>query len=431
MKFHERCETIKSLFMQMQLTSSRTDKEILVSDFRKEHPELSEDLNFCFEVLAGRHKLGYTYEYMLNLKENPVSAEVRINEKFTIKDFVNSLLKACPPSEYGKAIAVESTPGEDRRFISWLVNRLYKLGYSNKEAMVDACSPMLAKKYPETFLPYHKYYVQEKLDGNRCIAYYDFDEECWKFKARSGKPLKVDFNMDWAEKVDIFDGEVMTAGHAGSRDFTATSGLINSKYGDKSKLHYFIYDIVNPDMTYEERKQRLDKYAKRIEDFDEYADYEFLNCTILKVIGITELYPNPDYNTELNVLLDNIVNKGGEGLILRDPNGYYECGKRSNNLLKYKKTQTMDLRVIGWNEGNGKYEGAIGSFVCENDEHTILVNVAGMSDDIRWSDPNAWIGKIIEVAYFDISQSKTNDKMSLRFPRLKRIRNDKDTTSVY
>ena len=91
----------------------------------------------------------------------------------------------------------------------------------------------------------------------------------------------------------------------------------------------------------------------------------------------------------------------------------------------------MDLRIIDWNEGKGKYLGMIGSFVCQDDQEQILVNVAGMPDEIREADPNLFIGKIIEVAYFDESVSKTSNKISLRFPRLKKFRDDKDTTSIY
>ena len=54
-----------------------------------------------------------------------------------------------------------------------------------------------------------------------------------------------------------------------------------------------------------------------------------------------------------------------------------------------------------------------------------------MPDAINYSNPADWIGKIIEVAYFDISKSSANNYSSLRFPRLKRIRNDKNTTSIY
>ena len=150
----------------------------------------------------------------------------------------------------------------------------------------------------------------------------------------------------------------------------------------------------------------------------------------MSVLDKVWVWPNPDYNWKLDEWLDVITSKGGEGIMLRDPDAVYQH-KRTDALLKYKKVQTMDLRIVGWNEGKGKYEGAIGSFICETDDHSIKVNVGGISDAIRWSDPNWWIGKIIEVAYFDYSASKVGNHISLRFPRMKKLRDDKNETSTY
>lgn len=435
-----RCVVLSRLFNDLMATNSRTDKELIVKHFREKFPKMNTDLDFCFEVLAGYHKLGYTYVACEHLGR--CANDYSKNENITIKHMVE-ILKTFSPDQYGIAAACAVTPPICRRFIEKLVNRKYKLGYSNKHAMVTSLSPMLAKRYPETFREGY-YYVQEKLDGNRCIATYieagemspegvrsmkSATEGKWFFYSRSGKPLKVDFDMSWADKNYIYDGEIMTLGHAGSRDFNRTSGAINSKYGDKSSLHYFIYDILVDDMTYEERLEVLTSFTREFNDC-EYNWNVSPNVSILPVLEKIWVNANVDYNGYLDKKLDYIVDKGGEGLILRDPDAYYEH-KRCNGLLKYKKTQTMDLRITGWNEGKGKYEGAIGSFVCETDDHKIKVNVAGMSDDIRWSNPDEWIGKIIEVAYFDTSKGKNKDASSLRFPRFKKVRDDKNETSIY
>ena len=427
MTLTERCNKIGDLFEQLEEISGKLLKEEIVQDFRNANPELNNDLDFCFEVLAGKHKLGYTYQ--LKIEDSRLIADF---EGSTIKQFVE-FLKGLDATETSKWYATACTPHRCRWFISYLVNREFRLGYSNKNNMITDLSPMLAKKYPDDFVAGKQYYIQEKLDGNRCIAYYDYDEQKWKFQSRSGKPLKVDFDMSWAysfyaedKEYPTFDGEIMTLGKAGSRDFNSTSGAINGKFTDKSALHYYIYDIVAPKLTYKERKEILDKCAELIN-----VTINAHQCTILKVLDTVELYPNPDYNTALDVWLDKIVDKGGEGIILRDPDAVYQCGKRTSALLKYKKVQTMDLRIVGWNEGNGKYIGAIGSFICQTDDGEYQVNVSGMPDDMHYSDPDKWMNKIIEVAYFDVSQSKNNSYKSLRFPRLKRIRDDKDTTSIY
>ena len=425
-----RVKYINQLFNELMSTNSRVMKEGMVQRFKTQYPKLVKDLDFCFEVLAGKHKLGYTF---MLYKNNGTASEPY--KDYSIRKFYQEVLMTLPSTDEGIMLASAKTPSEVNGFICLLANRDFKLGYSNKEQMITNYSPMLAKKYQDTFKEQY-YYVQEKLDGNRCIAYYDYEKDCWRFMSRSGKELKVNFDMSWVHswmdamminsdmpelvEYPTFDGEIMTLEHAGSRDFNRTSGAINGKYTDKSGLHYFIYDIVAPKLKYEQRNAILDTI------FDTGND-----CQILPVLDKVYVYPNHDYNGELDKWLDYIVDKGGEGVMLRDPDGYYQCGKRSDGLLKYKKTQTMDLRIIDFNYGNGKYEGAIGSFYCESDDGKYKVNVSGMPDEIHFGNPSDFMGRIIEVAYFDVSQGKDNEHFSLRFPRLKKFRDDKNETSEY
>lgn len=419
-KLVNRCELLNEYFNYLSNTSSRLIKENIIDKLKTKYPSIVPDLNFCFEVLAGKHKLGYTYKWLTS-KEPDLKLYEKY-EDYTIEQFVNEVLKNIPPTDEGIVLATAVTPPSVRYFMSNLVNREYRLGYSNKASMITSYSPMLAKRYPDSVHEQY-YYIQEKLDGNRCIAHYNFNTEEWEFTSRSGKPLKVKFDMSWANKGHIFDGEVMTIGHAGSRDFTRTSGAINGKYTDKSALHYYIYDIVDEDLTYKQRKELLDDYAA--------ISGVMTNTSILPVLDEIPVYVNPEYNWRLDEWLDKITAKGGEGIMLRDPDATYKCGKRTDALLKYKKIKTMDLRIVGWNEGNGKYAGAIGSFNCQTDDGKIKVSVSGMPDWLHYSDPNEYIGKIIEVAYFDESVNSVTGQMSLRFPRLKCFRDDKTTTSIY
>ena len=419
-KLINRCNVLEQYFNQLSAVSSRLIKEEFVKQLKEKYPSIVSDLDFCFEVLAGKHKLGYTYKWLTS-KE----LDLKLYEKYedyTIEQFVNEVLKNIPPTDEGIVLATAVTPPSVRYFMSNLVNREYRLGYSNKASMITSYSPMLAKRYTDSVHEQY-YYIQEKLDGNRCIAHYNFNTEEWEFTSRSGKPLKVKFDMSWANKGHIFDGEVMTIGHAGSRDFTRTSGAINGKYTDKSALHYYIYDIVDEDLTYKQRKELLDDYMA--------ISGIMTNTSILPVLDEIPVYVNPEYNWRLDEWLDKITAKGGEGIMLRDPDATYKCGKRTDALLKYKKIKTMDLRIVGWNEGNGKYTGAIGSFNCQTDDGKIKVSVSGMPDWLHYSDPNEYIGKIIEVAYFDESVNSVTGQMSLRFPRLKCFRDDKTTTSIY
>ncbi len=438
-KLHNSILHIEHLFEEMHGVNASNWQKFRVISFKEAHPDLVDDLNFCFEVLAGKHKLGFTlYDATLNSYYKYMA-----DDFISIKDIYNWLVKITANDKSDDTIytVCSALPEEYRDFIIKLFNREYRLGYSNRKNMVTNLHCMLAKSYPAGLNSFpEEYYIQEKLNGNRCIAWYDFDNDKWRFTSRSQKEKFYPFDMSQCDPDLVYDGEVMSRNAMGNRDFAKTSGLANSKYLDKSELVYIIYDILDENLSYEKRWTILSAMLHTVPTYDgdrfEFSDTQLTsNVAILPPLAKILVYPNPEFNVQLDLLLDKITDAGGEGVMLRRPLAPYHhssgSGDRKNYLLKYKKLKTCDLRITGWNEGKGKYEGMIGSFICEDDAHTVRVNVAGIDDDTRASDPNLWIGKIIEIAYFEGSQSKTKTTASLQFPRYKRVRFDKTETSLY
>jgi len=432
---------ISTLFDEMHGAQASSWQVAKVAKFRRDYPDLVDDLAFCFEVLAGKHKLGFTLEVLessgLTIRLNPHTEATTIIEVYNFITFLSANDKSDDVIWFIKS----TLPEGYKSFLVKLFNREYRLGYSNRKAMVTDLHCMLAKSYPDALPPVTKqYYVQEKLNGNRCIAWYDQDLDQWRFTSRSQKEKDYPFDMSQLDPDLVYDGEVMSRGAMGNRDFSKTSGLANSKYGDKSQLVYVIYDILDAALPYERRWAILESMLHTPPVYDnERFQFESTqlthNVAILPPLAKITVYPNITYNNKLDALLDMITDQGGEGVMLRDPDaGYYHSsgsGDRKNYLMKYKKLKTCDLRITGWNEGKGKYEGMIGSFICEDDAKTIKVSVAGIDDDTRASDPSLWIGKIIEIAYFESSQAKNKSSSSLQFPRYKRIRTDKTETSMF
>ena len=434
----ERIDYFSYIFNLLQDTNSRVEKELIV----KEIPNVyKEDFDYIIECLAGKHVFGYRY-----YKVTPIINQ-KINDA-TIKQvlqFLQNPIKEhnLTASNISNYIAM-TTFWYD--FFEPIVNRTLRLGIG--ESLIDKVdtSPMLAKKF-ENGIPYDPkgYYVTEKLDGNRCIAKYVDGK--WHFLSRNGKEMHVDFDMSGLDTSYIYDGEVVSIEQAKlsltiydkvvhniqpntffTYNFGDTSGLINNHNTNK-KLIYNIFDIIT-DAPYMFRREELHKI-----NYSQKLSKQVLIHPVLKY------FKTLDELEACQNILDDVTALGGEGLMINLASATY-LHKRTDQILKLKKVYTMDMKVYDISYGEGKYEGMIGALeaVAKTDDgKTIICSVGtGLSDEQReeWSiDTSRIMGKTIEVSYFSLSQTKQDREYgtniySLRFPRLKRVRDDKDETST-
>lgn len=430
MTISEKIESMQEIFEDLQSTNSRIVKQEIIDDIPQ---DMKDDFNFCLEVLAGKHKLGYSYEY---IDDDAFIPDVVFT---SIREIVEYLQRPLNEHDLSRANIYKhirrTTPWSD--FLLPLCNREYRLGIGNSILGKSSTAPMLAKKF-EGQLGYGDFYVTEKLDGNRCIAYYEDDK--WHFVSRSGKHMNVDFDMSGLPEELVYDGEVISPAQAEMSDavfysirtgnnvgkiitdFNSTSGLINRHTTNKS-LVYCIFDIQDsaPYITRRGLLEHLNPTSK--------------NVRIHRLLA----YVRRGDENYLGELLDKVVSIGGEGLMINLASASYE-NKRTNVLLKYKQVQTMDMKVEGITPGTGKYSGMVGAVECVaycGDSRYYCSVGSGLSDSQRfeWSlNPEKIVGKIIEVSYFSLSQNKDTrltGYYSLRFPRLKRVREDKNDTSEY
>lgn len=436
----ERISYLNTIFELLKGTTSIVEKRVILNNVPD---ELKEDVNFILEILAGRYPFGYKYPEVFLRHDGDFVAIDDIDFK-TIKDVLQWLLRPRAQGDLSEQNIKKHVAATWRYdwFLRPIVNRTLRLGIGKSVISADAANVMLAKKFDGTLKSSRTgYTITEKLDGNRCVAFYE--DNRWNFVSRSGKQLFVDLDMSGMPTEFVYDGELISPlqtemskqihhtvlyGYAptnkfDSTMFNATSGLINRHTLEKA-LVYNVFDL-QLDIPYQERRQILDSIKPLSSEVR----------ILPKLMQMSKI--NEDTLTKL---LDTIVTIGGEGLMINLNDAPYQH-KRTDQLLKMKKYYTMDMEVKDFEWGNGKYEGQIGAIIVEaklqNGDIVTCSVGSGLSDEQRfdWAiNPEHILGKIVEIGYFSLSQSKEyvgTNIYSMRFPRLKRVRDDKTVTSEF
>ena len=123
---------------------------------------------------------------------------------------------------------------------------------------------------------------------------------------------------------------------------------------------------------------------------------------------------------------EDCVAEGFEGIMIKDMGAPYEC-KRTDSWLKWKPTITVDLEIVGFEQGTGRNENRLGAIICEgvDNDRRIRVNVgSGFSDAVRdeyWTNRDDLLGHLVEVQADAVTQNQ-DGTYSLRFPRFLRFR---------
>ena len=145
---------------------------------------------------------------------------------------------------------------------------------------------------------------------------------------------------------------------------------------------------------------------------------------VISVIDTRVVYDTQDAMTHYRELVAN----GEEGTILKHPELLWKDGT-SKDAVKLKVEADVDLLVVGFEQGKGKFADMVGSLTCETADGGIRVNVSGFTDGMRkhiTENVDQWVGnKVITVRANDIMES--DPVSSLFLPRFVEVREDKDT----
>ncbi len=99
---------------------------------------------------------------------------------------------------------------------------------------------------------------------------------------------------------------------------------------------------------------------------------------------------------KLQIFLEEVIAKGGEGVIVKNPKLPYFRG-RSRNILKVKRFSDAEAVVVAINPGKGKYKNMMGSLTVRMFDGTRFRIGTGFSDQERKNPPA--VGSIVTFKY--------------------------------
>ena len=300
---------------------------------------------------------------------------------------------------------------------NYIVHKAVELSKVNKQRQQILSQPMWLEE---------NYIAQPKYDGCNTVVVL-FPDGDVQIYSRTGEVVESMEHIALALRVfpNITAGVYLGEAWAPDLEFSDISGLFRRKTAseDTCRLQFAIFDF----LTLDEWEAGFSNvaYVNRVARMPVELGAIPVGQAPIYLAGsfgyIAQTFPN----TTRQKVCDELLKQGGyDGLILRDPLAYWSKGSNgtTGEIIKVKSKVSLDLRVVGFEEGKGKHAGKIGTLIVEMPNGTQMGAGTGLKDSERDRDSFArdWLGKIVEVEALGYTNSGL-----LREPRIKGIRHDK------
>ena len=248
----------------------------------------------------------------------------------------------------------------------------------------DKPNLLLLKTYKEQNIT--GWVMSEKLDGVR--AYWDGTN----LISRGGNVIHAPswFIKDYP--TFPIDGELWTK----RGDFENIVSIVRDKNPSKEwlEIRYHIFEVPHAKGRFFERLAKVEAYQSNI----------------LKIVPQIKV----KNKIHMKKTLEEIESKGGEGIVVRDPNTPY-IDRRTSKALKVKSFKDAECKVLGHTQGRGKFSDVIGAIKCELEDGIRFKIGTGFSNDDRANPPK--IGDMVTFKYQGLTKYGKP-----RFPVFLRVR---------
>ena len=273
--------------------------------------------------------------------------------------------------------------------------------------MTKQIKPLLACEVPLNDVKF-PVYVSTKLDGIRCLI---IDGVAY---SRSLKPIRNKYiqSIIGNEKYNGFDGELVVGNIYDKDVFQKTTSGVMSEQGEPNFVFYVFDDFTNPTLPYSER---ADKMRYKVDTLTDRI--KFLGQKLIHTVD------------DIKLVLGKEQSLGGEGLILRNPDGVYKFGRstpKQQLSIKVKFFEQDEFEIVGFEErytntnettinelgytsrsshrDNLVPTNALGSLVLKCGDTTFKCGT-GFTDEQRqeiWDNRDKYLGKLASVRYMSV-----------------------------
>ncbi|WP_125154389.1 RNA ligase family protein [Clostridium rectalis] len=417
---------VLKIFNEIKSISSRGIKEEILKK-NKNNQLLENVLKFVFNpyIVTGvsKKKINKKVNNTSNLSIPIISNIVKMMD----------YLKENNTGKYLDILAIQNfiklAPKELQELYTQIATKSLKIGITAKtlnkiygKGFIPEFNVMLANKYFDRIEKVKgEFIITTKLDGGRSVIIKDNGKI--KIFTRQGQSIEDLVEIEEEAKLlpdnMVYDGELLLRNDKGlkSKDLYRATMKETRKDGIKKNLIFNCFDI----LPLEDFKNGICK--KPCKDRKSELHEIMKNLKLKHIIEVPILYIGKDQNT-VSELLEKARNNDEEGVMVNISNAPYEC-KRSNNLLKVKVMQSADLKIIGFEKGDGKFSNTLGKIIVNYKGYKVGCG-SGFTDEDReyiWNNQDKLLGRIAEIQYFEETKNQ-NGGISIRFPVFKSIREE-------
>jgi len=345
---------------------------------------------------------------------------------------------------------------DDAYIIERIIEKDCKIGMGTRNInkvfpnLIEKTGYMGCKSYSkeliEKILAKGTCYSQEKMDGrfvNIIIQGGEVQNE-----SRQGEPTILDkpkFITELSQLKDcVLNAELTMSGISRYESNGIISSLISiaTKRLNGEDITKDVNKLESKHMSYREALDLIRVTAWDILTIDEYFTrkckrpyserLEELNNT-LKGFSMSSIVETRLVSSIEEIMLhfEEILKRGGEGLVIKGMDGVWTDGKPVYN-VKVKKEINLDLRVSGFNYGTGKNTNLISSLNVESEDGLLKTSPTGINEeDMEYitANQNKLMNTILEIKCSGISQDR-NGNYSVLHPVYKMFRTDKTVANT-